>query len=258
MTSIKPNKPRLYEGKRDEFAVRTWLYQVKQYLALIQVGQENQLSAETKISFAATYFSGTAAAWWYTLVGAGTIPTTWEAFESVIIQEFVPFDSVQRSRDKLRRLVQRTSVTSYLAEFRNIVLTIPGMSEGDRVDRFCQGLKPNIRLEVLKAGAQTMNEASRIALNVDSALFGAGMFNFQQGGGFTRTQYAPMEIGNIEQRDKDRKKNACFTCHKVGCRPWLCGNGRGAGQDSRRRRPGRISNSEVKDCGKGSSLKSEN
>jgi len=37
------------------------------------------------------------------------------------------------------------------------------MSEGEKVDRFSQGLKPNIRLEVMKAGAQTMTEASRIA-----------------------------------------------------------------------------------------------
>lgn len=210
------------------------------------MGQDNPLTVETKISFAATFFSGTAAAWWYTLVGAGTVPTTWDDFEKVIIEEFVPFDSTQRSRDRLRRLVQRTSVTSYLAEFRNIVLTIPGMSEGDKVDRFCQGLKPNIRLEVLKAGAQTMQEASKIALNVDSALFGAGMFNFQYGGRFTGSQYTPMEIGNVEHRNNDRRNNACFTCHKVGCRPWKCGKGRRSYED---RKQGenrvKISNSKV-------------
>ena len=80
-------------------------------------------------------------------------------FEEAIFAEFIPFDSVQRSRDKLKKLVQRTSVTSHLTEFRNIVLTIPGMGEGEKVDRFSQGLKPNIRLEVMKAGAQTMSDA---------------------------------------------------------------------------------------------------
>ena len=62
------------------------------------------------------------------------------------------------------------------------------MSEGEKVDRFSQGLNPNIKLEVMKAGAQTMNDASRIALNVDSALFGAGMFRFQNNGGFPGSQ----------------------------------------------------------------------
>lgn len=223
MASLKPNKPGVFDGNRDEFAVRTWLFQVKQYLALAQVGNSLNLDDPTKISFASTFLSGTAAAWWYTLVASNSIPVTWDAFETAIIQEFVPFDSVQRSRDKLRRLVQRTSVSSYLTEFRNIVLTIPDMSEGEKVDRFCQGLKPQVRLEVMKAGAQNINDASRIALNVDSALFGAGMFRFQ--GSMGNSAPTPMEIGNFEQRNTDWKKNACFKCHKVGCRPWKCRRG---------------------------------
>lgn len=259
MTSIKPNKPRPFIGNRDEFEVRTWIYQVKQYLSLVEVGHPTGLTQETKISFASTFFQGTAAAWWYTLVNSNIIPTTWEDFEKAIITEFVPFDSVQRSRDKLRRLVQRTSVTHYLTEFRNIVLTIPGMSEGEKVDRFSQGLKPNIRLEVMKAGAQTMAEASRIALNVDSALFGAGMFRHQSGSPFPSSQHTPMEIGNIEQRNKDRTNNACFRCHKVGCRPWKCaqaagksqGSGRGASQVA-------ISNASTGSCAECEGCKSKN
>ena len=221
MSALKPNKPNNFDGKRDEYAVQTWLYQVQQYLTLVQVGNALNLDEPTKISFAATFFSHTAAAWWYTLVASNNIPDTWEAFENAVRQEFIPFDSVQRSRDKLRRLIQRTSVSSYLSEFRNIVLTIPGMNASEQVDRFCQGLKPHIRLEVMKAGARTMNDASRIALNVDAALFGSGMLNNQWNNRVSGP--TPMEIGNVEQRDRDRRSNACFKCHKVGCRPWKCG-----------------------------------
>ncbi len=67
--------------------------------------------------------------------------------------EFIPFDSVQRPRDKLRRLVQLTYVSDYLSEFSIIVFMISGVNEGEQLDRFCQELKPHIRLEVLKAGA---------------------------------------------------------------------------------------------------------
>jgi len=81
MTSIKPNKPRTFLGKRDELEVRTWIYQIKQYLALVEVGNATPLSEETKISFAATFFADTAAAWWYTLVGSNSIPMTWDDFE---------------------------------------------------------------------------------------------------------------------------------------------------------------------------------
>lgn len=69
--------------------------------------------------------------------GVQQCPKGMGEFEKAIIQAVVPFDSVQRSRDKLRKLLQRTSVSSYLAKFRNIVLTIPDMSEGEVVDRFC-------------------------------------------------------------------------------------------------------------------------
>ena len=81
----------------------------------------------------------------------------------------------------------------------------------------------------MKAGAQTMSDASRIALNVDSA-----MFRFQNNGGFPGSQNVPMEIGNVEQRDQDRRNNACFKCHKVVCRPWKCGKDARQGQGTKR------------------------
>ena len=219
MASLKPNKPSIYDGKREDLAVRTWLYQVDQYLTLAQVGNQVPLSDETKIAFATSYMTSTAATWWYTLVASNSAPTVWEEFKNAVTREFVPFDSIQRSRDKLRRLTQRFSVAAYLAEFRNIILTIPHMTEDEKVDRFCQGLKPQIRLEVMKAGARTMNDASRIALNVDAALYGAGAFSY--------TPYrnpsgpVPMDIGNVEQHARVFR-GACHLCQKEGCRPFIC------------------------------------
>ncbi len=87
--------------------------------------------------------SSPAANWWYTVVAGNRTPETWGEFEGAIWNEIIPFDSVQRSRDKLQRLVQRTSVSDFLSECRNIVLMLPGVSEGDKLDRFCRGLKPH-------------------------------------------------------------------------------------------------------------------
>ena len=92
-----------------------------------------------------------------------------------------------------------------ILEEKYISLKNKNQKKETKVDRFSQGLKPNIRLEVMKAGAQTMSDASRIALNVGSALFGSGMFRFQNNGGFPGSQYTPMEIGNVEQRGRDQK-----------------------------------------------------
>ena len=68
MPIFKPNKPSTFDGSRDELVIRTWIYQVDQYLKLVQVGGTVALNDETKISFASTFMKGTAAAWWYTLV----------------------------------------------------------------------------------------------------------------------------------------------------------------------------------------------
>ncbi len=62
MASFKPNKLETFYSKRDEVAVRTWIYQAKQYLALVQVGNNLQLDDPMNISFDATFLSGTAAA----------------------------------------------------------------------------------------------------------------------------------------------------------------------------------------------------
>ncbi len=81
-----------------------------------------------------------------------------------------------------------------------------------------------------------MDEAARIALNVDSAMFGVGMLPFRvQGHPYfgSRSYGSPpthMEIGNVERqrnrfgsgssRRNDLLSNACFICHKKGFPAW--------------------------------------
>ena len=161
------------------------------------------------------------------MVQSGLSPKTWPQFCESIHREFVPSDYVRRARDRLRRLKQTGSVSKYLSEFRNIILTLPGVTEGEKLDKFVQGLKHNVRLEVLKSTASTFEDASSIALRVDSALWTfkdtSGNLSVPSSSG-----YSPMEIEdwknrrptNGSQRQKDLKNNACFVCHKPGCRPW--------------------------------------
>jgi len=232
MTSIKPVRPEPYDGKRDAMAVNTWIYQLQVYFSLILVSNNGiELTDEVKINLASSLMKGNAASWWYMLVQSGNVPQAWVTFKEAVRREFVPQDQVRRSRDRLRELQQKGSVSSYLNIFRNITISIPNMSEDEKLDKFCAGLKPNIRLEVLKAGPSNMDDASRIALNVDSALYGIGMFSSNSSNSSGPT---PMDIGNVEgqvnmmgrgqkksQKQKDIDNNACFVCHKKGCRSWM-------------------------------------
>ena len=239
MASMKPSKPGPYEGKRDSLVVETWLYQLDVYLNLLQVANPNVvLDENSRVMFATTLLKGHAANWWYMLVQAGQAPNQWENFKTALRNEFVPQNSERRNRDKLRVLRQTASVAGYLTAFRNLVIAIPGMNEAEKLDRFTAGLKNEVKIEVLKANPVDLNTASQIALNVDNAIYAAGMFNRNVFVGNAGPQ--PMEIGNVErgthyrgkafkkgkvnvnksQRKIDLENNACFTCHKPGCRPW--------------------------------------
>lgn len=117
-------------------------------------------------------------------------------------------------------------MSKYLSEFKNLVLTIPDATDGVKWDRFCAGLKYDVRLEVIDASFTTFEEAAQLALIIDGSIFSA-QASQEMRGSSSSNGTVPMEIGNMDsksprfsqQRMKDRRNNACFTCHKPGCRP---------------------------------------
>jgi Retrotransposon gag protein len=217
---------------------------VQQYFALVQVSStETPLDDGTKITYASSLFSQTAATWWYTLVQAAHVPTSWDAFMGKVRSEFIPQDHIRRSRDKLRKLRQRSSVASYVSEFRNIALTISGITDDEQFDRFCEGLKPKIKLKVLRSNAASFEEAVRGALNVDSAYDGMRLSTRSRHMKAVKVQHRwKLEIFNrqgsihenstthqgikgnqvvlngrsVSSRNKDLAQGTCFVCHKKG------------------------------------------
>lgn len=123
-----------------------------------------------------------------------------------------------------------------MAEYRNAVLMIGNMLEDEKLDRFVEGLKYQVKVEVLKMNCSTFDDCARVALNVDSALWRARKesFGLFSNHGNHNSGPNPMEIGNVsgrplspgqcEQRRTDLKNGACFKCHKRSCRPWRCQN----------------------------------
>lgn len=139
---LNPNRPEPYGGRRDYLVVSTWLYNMEQYLLIVQlVNPNSMLSDGNRIIYASPFFTGTAPVWWYTIVQSNEFPTTSEKFEKRLISEFVPSDHVRRARAMLRRLNHTSSVSKYLDKFGNIILTIPDVTDGEKLDRFCSGIK---------------------------------------------------------------------------------------------------------------------
>ena len=84
MARLKPNKPPVFNGKYNEFAAHTCIYQFKQDLDLIQVGNALSLEDEDQDIVSATFLGDTAAAWWYTRAGSNKVPRTWGDFENAL------------------------------------------------------------------------------------------------------------------------------------------------------------------------------
>lgn len=170
MAILKPSKLDIYEGNRDALAVNASIYQVDIYLNLLalrnpktELNRRNESSvcfhpAEKEYSKLVLYENTVR---WYT--------SYFKAFKIEGKAEFVTQDSVRKQRDKLNRLLQRTIVALYLKYIRYIVISISNISEAKQLHKFLNGLKPMIRLEMLKFGCGHMSDTSPIAWNTESS-----------------------------------------------------------------------------------------
>lgn len=82
-----------------------------------------------------------------------------ELFVMKVREEIVPFDSERISRDILYELNQTTSDDEYLNRFRNNILTIAEMTDGEKRDRFRMDFKLKVRLKVMNSEKNTFEEA---------------------------------------------------------------------------------------------------
>lgn len=121
-----------------------------------------------------------------------------------MVAEFIPADHTRRAGDKLKQLKQIGSVERFVSEYRNLILMIGDMNDGEKVDRFVDGLKYNVRVEVLKTNCNSFEECARVALNIESAIWRARRGN--SGNSFVTPIHSgptPMEIGK-EKRHRDK------------------------------------------------------
>ena len=130
-----------------------------------------------------------------------------------------------------------------------LIIEVLEMDEKTKLDMYCRGLKPNIRLQVMLRAPSSLDEAQITALNVDNILNSNSAFEIErtQRSNFhhlTNGNYStPMDLGNIgmnsngtsqEQSNvvkkfnnsfkrlsideimKLRQQNKCFKFQKVG------------------------------------------
>lgn len=82
-------------------------------------------------------------------------------FDEFILTErnkFIPIVHVRRARETPHLLSQKIYVSGYLIEFRNIAVVFPTVSGEDKWGKCIEGLKYEIRKEVIKSRVRILEE----------------------------------------------------------------------------------------------------
>ena len=192
--TLRLKEPDLFHAKLNENVDR-WLFQVEQYFQAVDENEDSH-----RVAFAAALLRNTAASWWEKVVrdnekaGKEERECTWKQFKDGITSTFRSTNRVERARDQLARLTQRTSVGDYLSRFMALTFDIPDLSESEQLDKFFRGLKYNIRKQLkLKGKPTTFADMISEAQRIDSVLFEPSNGLNQS----RNTGAEPMELGAL-------------------------------------------------------------
>ncbi|CAO3639512.1 unnamed protein product [Mucor hiemalis] len=161
-TRIK--EPSFYDGTRDALLIDGWIRSVERYTTF------NTWTPERSCLFATTLLRDRADAWFRTIELTDEAPTTCLEFKKLLIEFFRPDNSVRIARDKLAVLTQTNDVVTYINQFMDIKLAIPGMTDEEACDKFVRGLNnKQMRSHIRQYEANGLKEAIHAALAFDSA-----------------------------------------------------------------------------------------
>lgn len=114
------------------------------------------------------------------------------------------------------------------------MISVQNINEDKQFEKFCAELKPQVRLEVLESGSENLDQAARIALNLNSTICEIGQCSGGIASGCNELGPYCMDLGNVEgqphyhggsikgnkkareQSLKNITNNACFKCNKRG------------------------------------------
>jgi len=160
MMQPKVNKPTPYTGKG---SIISWTTHLDNYL--------RGSSEEMAFSIAVSYLSSVAHEWWmvFQASGEGTTVTTWTALKAALIFRFDTLNRKKIARDKLAKWKQLKDVPTFNEDFQKILLDIPDISMGEKIDRYTRGLKPYIWRELCTREYLDLVSAMRDAERIESA-----------------------------------------------------------------------------------------
>ena len=132
-----------------------------------------------RVGYAATCLIGPALTWINTITSS-VMPSetreliaTWDGFQEELIAQFTPVNKTRAARDRLATCKQgeKESVRKYTPRLREIFITLPKVTEDEKLDRFIRNLQPAIRQEIEMTNPDTFEEAAKQAERIDATWF---------------------------------------------------------------------------------------
>lgn len=198
--NIRLKEPDTFQGTYRENVDR-WIFQVEQYLRAAGESDQHRV-----VPIAAALLRGNAAAWWESICRANASKgqdeslCTWDQFKTGLTKAFKSVNREERARTTFSETVQTNSVTNYVAKFNNVCFDLPDLSDSEKYHRFFEGLKPNIRKQIiLKGKPETFEGLVSEAERVDYILY-----------------RMPKEHYSFKESDKTRAENEGPTPMQLG------------------------------------------
>jgi hypothetical protein len=159
--------PRIFDGKIGQGVV-TWIEEVEKQFPHYGAYFADEAK---KIEHALNFVNHEVGNWFnlaaIVAVADGKDIDTWVKFVAALLARFRPVEAALSGRANLDAATQSSTVQAYAAHFLSIMTYIPDMNPADQIYRFSTGLKPSIRLEVMKMKPKTLSEAIELAVGVD-------------------------------------------------------------------------------------------
>lgn len=106
---------------------------------------------------------------WHLWMHSTNPVTNWETFSRDIKNHFGP-SAFWNAEVALNKLVQTTSLSSYISEFVNLSTRTPGLTADNLLNRFLAGLREDIQRELVLLQPKTLHEAISMARIADDKI----------------------------------------------------------------------------------------
>ncbi|CAI7841993.1 unnamed protein product, partial [Closterium sp. NIES-54] len=226
LEAARPRLPEAFDPSAKGSDVRRFVATLEIYFEAI--GYSTPQHDAARIRLVATLLRGPALEWiYYTDVARGE--KTWLQFRADLIERFEPINTTYMARQQIHRHKQYSSVAQYTQQMELLFNRITDLTEGKKIQAHTEGLKMEIRRQVIAANYNSYRDIVRAAERYDALTRGqpeTRRFTPNRTFGTERsappTFAEPMDIGKYDAKQQPTKCEFCsaaghqfLSCYKM-------------------------------------------